>query len=350
MRLPNGYGGIVKLSGKRRKPYLIRKTAGWRVDRAGGRIVQDYMVVGYAATRSEALQILAEYNNNPFDIQNAKITFAELYEKWSDIKFKTTSHSTVNGYTIAYKACEPLYNKVFKDLKLADLQGVVDTCDKNYPTLKKVKVLMNQLYRYAMKNEVCSKNYADFVDILRYKNKNPKGFARDKFSDAEIELLWEHSADRFCQTVLMLIYSGVRVSELLDLRKENVFLEERYFDVLESKTESGIRKVPIAKKVLPFYEQWFNSSDSDYLIFNKAGGRFTYRNFYGQRFLPIMEQFGMDRTPHCCRHTCISMLARAGADQTVIKKIVGHSGAMTLTEKVYTHFDVKELIAAIDLI
>ena len=63
-----------------------------------------------------------------------------------------------------------------------------------------------------------------------------------------------------------------------------------------------------------------------------------------------MEHLKIDRTPHCCRHTCISMLAEAGVNQTIIKKIVGHSGAMTLTEKVYTHFDVKELVDAINRI
>lgn len=61
-----------------------------------------------------------------------------------------------------------------------------------------------------------------------------------------------------------------------------------------------------------------------------------------------MEQLGINRTPHCCRHTCISMLAEAGINQTIIKKIAGHSGAMTLTEKVYTHFDIKELVDAIN--
>lgn len=44
------------------------------------------------------------------------------------------------------------------------------------------------------------------------------------------------------------------------------------------------------------------------------------------------------------------MLAEAGVVQTIIKKIVGHSGAMALTEKVYTHFDVKELVNAINKI
>lgn len=44
------------------------------------------------------------------------------------------------------------------------------------------------------------------------------------------------------------------------------------------------------------------------------------------------------------------MLADARIYQTTIKKIVGHSGAMTLTEKVYTHMDVNELIKAINMI
>ena len=62
----------------------------------------------------------------------------------------------------------------------------------------------------------------------------------------------------------------------------------------------------------------------------------------------LMEQIGIQRTPHCTRHTCISMLSEAGVQETVIKKIVGHSGAMTLTEKVYTHLDVRILIDAIN--
>ena len=61
-----------------------------------------------------------------------------------------------------------------------------------------------------------------------------------------------------------------------------------------------------------------------------------------------MEQIGIDRTPHCSRHTCISMLSEAGVQDTTIKKIVGHSGAMPLTEKVYTHFDMQVLVDAIN--
>ena len=63
---------------------------------------------------------------------------------------------------------------------------------------------------------------------------------------------------------------------------------------------------------------------------------------------PADVSAGYTQTPHCTRHTCISMLAEAHVDQTMIKKIVGHSGAMTLTEKVYTHLDISALVDAIN--
>jgi len=77
VRLPNGYGGVTKLSGRRRKPYMVRKTIGWHIDEKTDKKVQDYVVIGYAATKSEALQMLADYNNNPFDVSASKITFKE---------------------------------------------------------------------------------------------------------------------------------------------------------------------------------------------------------------------------------------------------------------------------------
>ena len=166
-----------------------------------------------------------------------------------------------------------------------------------------------------------------------------------------MELVWQQKDNKYYQIILMLLYNGVRISEFLDLKKENVHLDEQYFDVVCSKTENGIRKVPIADKVLPFYREWFESdAGCEYLIYSEGGKHFKYRNYYEGYFKPLMEQLEISHTPHCCRHTCISMLAEAGVDQTVIKKIVGHSGAMTLTEKVYTHFDVRELVAAVNRI
>lgn len=65
MKLPNGYGTVKKMSGNRRRPYMVRKTAGWRYDEAKDKTVQEYITIGYAATRKEGLQMLAEFNQIP---------------------------------------------------------------------------------------------------------------------------------------------------------------------------------------------------------------------------------------------------------------------------------------------
>lgn len=350
MRLPNGYGSVVKLSGKRRNPYLVRKTIGWHYDKIKDKQVQDYLIIGYAPTKVDGLQMLADYNKNPFDVSASKITFQEVFEKWSKSKFQTISASNVNGYNASYKLCGTLYNKTFKEIRLADLQYVVDTCGKNYPTLRKLKVLFGQMYEYAMKNDICNKDYSEFVDIVKFKDRNPNKKDRNKFTKEDIVRLWEQKDDKYYQIVLMLIYTGARISELLDLKKENIYIDKQYFDVISSKTENGIRKVPIADKVLPFFKSWYNDTESEYLLHTDNGEQFKYRNYYDSYFSPLMENLGLEQTPHCCRHTCISMLAEAKVDQTTIKKIVGHSSAMTLTEKVYTHLDIKELIDAINKI
>lgn len=351
MRLPNGYGGVVKLSGNRRRPYAARITTGWHTNDSTGKRIQHYQILGYAASRSEALQILARYNEYPLDGASLKLTFADIYERWSAEKFPTTSNSNIKGYRAAFAICGDIADVPFHSLKLDDLQRVVDRCGKNYPTLKKLRVLFNQLYDYAMKHEIVVKDYSEFVNIIKYKDRNPNKVERDRFDAEDVELLWDHSDDRHYQTVLMLIYSGVRVSELLDLKKEHVYLDLQYFDVVDSKTENGIRKVPIADKVLPFYQGWYHDcSQCEYLVHTPDSRHFTYHNYYLNVFRPLMNRLSIDRTPHCCRHTCISMLAEAHVDQTIIKKIVGHAGAMSLTERVYTHLDVQELIHAVNQI
>ena len=63
-----------------------------------------------------------------------------------------------------------------------------------------------------------------------------------------------------------------------------------------------------------------------------------------------MKQLNMKQTPHDTRHTCISLLTKADVNPTTIKKIIGHKGAMSLTEIVYTHFEIEELVDAINKI
>ena len=79
-------------------------------------------------------------------------------------------------------------------------------------------MLFNQLYAYALKNDICDKIYSKFIDI----SKNTTSEQKDKFSNYYINKLWKMvEGNEYIQVILMLIYTGVRISELLDLNYKN---------------------------------------------------------------------------------------------------------------------------------
>ena len=343
MRLPSEYGGIVKLKGNRRKPYQVRLTKGFTDE---GK--QIYMYLGYYAKRGEALEALAEYNSSPYDITRETITFAEVYKKWSNEHFKKVSSSSIERYSNAYrKYCKSLYKMRFKDIRLTHLQAVIDNCGMAHPTRASIKTLFAVLTKFAMKNDIVDKDYAQYVDVGQREGK----INRKPFTQEEIDKLFKY-VDTFdyLDTILIMIYSGLRVGEMLDLRIENIHLEERYM-VGGSKTNAGKNRIiPINKKIEPFIRKYYEENkDKEYLIINSLGRHMEYSNYRREKFDNIMEKLKMEHKPHDARHTFASLMDSAGANKLCIKRIIGHS-SQDITEDIYTHKTLEELIEAIDLI
>lgn len=351
MKLPNGYGNISKMSGKRRNPWRVRKTAKWVFDPVTGKAKQLYITVGYYATKAEALQALSDFNKDPFDLKFSSKTIKEVYEEWSERKFTEISEQNIKGYRAAWKLCEPIQNMRFVDIRIDHLQKIVDESGKNTPTLKKFKVMLKGLFDYAVVHGIITqdRNIVSYLDISHAGNPNAR--SHTPFTTDQVNRLWEvHESNEYYSIILMLIYTGLRISELLDLEKKDVHLGERWFFVKESKTDAGIRSVPIAKKIMPFFEYWYNKNDCPYLISTPDAQHFEYRNYFDSYWKPLLKHIGMEsHRPHDTRHTCISMLTAAKVDERFIQKIVGHKG-QNVTQQVYTHLEIEELITEIDKI
>ena len=351
MKLPNGTGSVYKLSGKRRKPWAARKTTGWTFNEETGKSFPIYQFVGYFETRKEALEALMDYNKNPYDIETNTITFEEVYDKWSDIQFPKVSASNINGYKASYKLCDAIKGMKFVDIKLTHLQMVVDKSGKNYPTLKKLKILLGLMFDYAVMHEIVppdKREMVRFVDISGAGN--PNAMDRKPFTQKDIKILWGSKDSNIYMTViLILIYTGLRIGELLDLKKEDVHLDERWFYVRESKTASGIREVPIAEKIVPFFEYWI-ARNCEYLVCTPDDKQLTYRNYFDSYWQPLMDELNLGtHRPHDTRHTCVSLLTSKEVDERIIKKIVGHKG-QGVTETVYTHLELPVKLEAINKI
>ncbi len=349
-RAGNGCGTIYKVADRKNKPYRAVATTGYELDPVTGRAKQKRVNIGYFHDLASARLALANYQKNPFGLDAEKLTFRDVYERWSDEHFPEVSGSTTKGYQAAFQLCGPIANKKFVDVRLDDLQYVADHSGKNAPTLRKYKALISMVFKYATVHDIISKDAdkTEFVNIKRVGN--PNALNREPFSSDELNKLWEiKDTDIYYSVILMLIYTGVRISELLDLKKENINLKEQWFDVTVSKTQAGVRKVPIADKVLPFFQYWYDLNRCGYLLSTPDGDRLKYRNYYDRYWTPLIEQAGMSHRPHDCRHTCISLLTEAGIDERLIKCIVGHAGK-GVTEQVYTHIKPNVLLDAVNKI
>lgn len=336
MKLPNGFGSVYKLSGKRRNPWVARKTTGW--NDLGHPV---YKYIGYYPTRKDALTALSDYNQDPWNINH--VTFAEVFDKWSAEYFEKIDRRNQISYKRAYNRCEAVHDLSLVNIRLDQVQSIVDDSGLNKPSLKKIKSLINHMYDYGVKHEIVTKEKKDVMSYLDLsKAGNPNQITRIPFTKDEIDLLWKHGSD----IPLFLIYTGLRISEFYDLKWENVHLKDRYFDVVKSKTSAGIRSVPIAEKIIPILER---HTGSEYVFTNMSCNRFTdhvFRDVYWGR---IMENLNMEHRPHDTRHTCISLLTAQGVDERIIRSIVGHKGT-GVTEQVYTHISLNAKLEAINRI
>lgn len=338
MKNPNGYGSVFKLGGNRRRPWCARVTIGWSDE---GK--QKYKNIGYYEEREEAMIALALYNNDPYDLDSNRITFEEIYEKWSEEKYPKISKSNVGSYRAAFAKCKSLCKLKFKQIRKMHMQRIINENEHMSSVSRaKIKGLFIQLYKFAIENDVVDKNYAQFVEV----GESTTTIKREIFTDDEIQILWDNLDKPYVDSILIMIYTGIRIGELREMKCENINLEERIM-IGGLKTKAGKdRRIPIHHKILPLIESKINQT---YLLETPGGKKFSYTHYKDIYFDPILKKFGMKHLPHDCRHTAVTKMQNADINSLIIKLIVGHT-SKDLTERVYTHITNEQLVEAIDKI
>lgn len=336
MKNPNGYGSVVKLSGNRRKPYCARKTSGW--NEKGHPI---YMVIGYYAERQDAMIALAEYNRNPYDIDLAKITMKELFEKWSARDFGKMSQSSASSHKSAFKHAAPLHNMPYKNIKAYQMQEVIDGCGCGYSTQGAIKNLFGQLDRFAMELDVITKCNSTLISAAPIPPSTKVPFTED-----EINSVWKISEQEWVDSVLFFLYTGFRIGEMTTIETANVDLEQMTIKG-GIKTKAGKdRIVPIHPRIQSFVRN--RASEGNKFLFSYNGKKLSSTQYY-IFWNGIMKKLSMEHTPHECRHTFRSRLDSAGANKRCIDLLMGHT-SKDVGERVYTHKTLDELKDTINLL
>lgn len=331
----NGFGSIIKLSGKRRKPYAVRITSGWK----DGKQVRKYL--GYYKSEAEALLALADYHKNGYDVDLSKLTLGEVYDRWIKRIESKTTQNVLNSHNMAKIRFGKMADVPIINIKADQLQDWMDSIELKPSSKIRLKSTMNQVFNYAIKNGIITTNYVKFIEIDEKIEKTGK-----IFTDEEIQTLWDNVNDPTCRWILILIYTGMRIGELLLMTSSTMFLSSSYM-VGGLKTEAGKdRVIPIHDAILPLVKEQLGRAK--FLMRNSHGNKLTYQTAL-RHFDSAMEKFGWEHKPHDTRKTAVSLMHGAGIPMETVRIIVGHSGK-GVTEQVYLYKTPSELVEAVNQI
>lgn len=344
-KLPNGYGSIQKLSGRRSHPYAAYPPTK-EFTEAGSPVRQN--AVGYYETWYAAYDALVEYNkitDQEREEQAKKLmslTFEDMYKLYYNSKFRKEIDegrkvSMMGSMAAAFKNCSSIHKEIYSSLRKDDFQKVIDDCPKKYSSKELIKTLYRQMAAFAIENDYIEKDYSQFAHLTG-EDDDENGVP---FTEDEIKKLWKDSADSTTRIILIMCYTGFRISAFNNMK---VDLEKKCFTGGVKTKASKSRSVPFHKKIVPFI-----SAD----MFDE----FNANVFREKFFYPKMIQLGISHTsdgikhtPHDTRHTFSWLCDMYQVDEISKHLLMGHKLKGDVEKAVYSHRTYKELQDAIERI
>ena len=324
LKRANGTGSVYKLQGRRRRPWVAAKNR---------------VVIGYYERKTDALEALERLSGRDLT-ERYNMTFADVYREWSAEHFKNITKSSANAYKISYNGFKKIYDKKFRDLRTADFQEIIDAKGGKIAITQKYKQLITQMYRWAMREEIVTQNFGQFIQI-KTKEKTEKKI----FTDEEIELLKNDNSET-AKIILMLIYTGMRIGELFGL---NISDFHDAYVIGGSKTDAGKNRViPIRSDGREYFRYFINQATGEKLLSGYAGCR-DADNFRARDYHFILKRLGIPyRPPHSTRHTFTSWAVKNGIAPEVLQRILGHTD-YAITANIYTHIDIETIVNSVDV-
>ena len=327
-RRANNTGNIYKASGNRTNPYIARVANGYKED--GKR---DWLPVGSFTEKADAEKALSLYEITPV-AKNPNITFEELFYEWYDVYFSENeelSDKTKTQYKTAFKHLKPIHKHKFTDLRAPDYIKIIKTLKIGKSGKNKIKILLNLMYEYAKSEDIVLINYSKIIKIGK-----PKKTKQPTFSIDQIKFLLEHDDIPYVDSVLILIFSGYRPTEMTDLEKDKINLNLKFM-ISGIKTEEGIDRItPIHPYIYKYIKKRCENTDK-YLFVKEDGQKMSLDYYRKYIFKPLMRELGMD-----ARQTFGTLAGKFKMETLAIQQTMGHT-SYAFTADNYTNKDVEFL-------
>ena len=313
-RLPNGFGNISHLSGKRRRPFVARKNG---------------VIVGTFATWDEAHSALARIIDT--EVKKREVSyFADCYKAYVKERYTDDPEQNTEAKKKCHSAfnyCKPLWGLKMAQITVFDLESIRDNPELPRTVKGRVKMLLDGMFSYALRHDLIETNVQSKV---LWKVDNSTKLERKMLTSEEArELIFEAEDSEVRDAVMVLIHTGLRPDELCQIKTENVDLEKRRI-IGGSKTEAGKnRSIPISNAIKSIVKKYVEKGEEKLFSFG------TYKTLR-VKYLEQMPKLAARSFLYDFRHLFQTQCRECGVDEHVTDLIVGHK-SKSLTLDVYTH-------------
>ncbi len=249
--------------------------------------------------------------------------------------------STIKTYTdILNNLFIPLVSdKEVNDLNFADLQSFIIAQRKKDISVNTVKTYYRHVkvfVKYLYDSDLLEKDITKKIPPLK-----GYSYSKDIYLDDEIELIFAsingHSRYARMKRLIfaLLINTGIRASEVCDIRIDDINISHKYIKVRGSKGRMD-RKVPICTATLKLYDHYLQKrvmaaepKNDDYLFIGREGEPITRASLTAYVKHNVKGQGIKRGTVHLFRHTYITRLCMESRDAFMVQQLAGHQSLDT---------------------
>ena len=226
--------------------------------------------------------------------------------------------------------------------------SLVETGMESASVNRKIACLRS-FFKFLLKQEVISKDPMTKITVLKTKKRLPRFVKEDDMVNLLDNQVFDNTFEGQRNRLILEIFycTGVRLSELINLKERSVDLQNRTIKVLGKRNKE--RVIPFSASLVPIIENYLSIRNRE-VEMKDHGNLFVREN--GQPCYPMMiykivkkylDQFpGVEqRSPHILRHTYATHLLNKGADLNAVKDLLGHT-SLAATQ-VYTHNSMEKL-------
>ena len=320
-------------------------------------------------------------------LDGGNLTVLELVRRYTATKIGVRE-STKAGYqtTINFLEKDPFGQRRIDTIKISDAKLWLITLQqrqgKGYSTIHTIRGILRPAFQLAVDDDLIRKNPFGFelATVIYNDSVTRESLSRE---DERKFLKFVREDEYFKQyydAIFILFNTGLRISEFVGLTKGDIDFEnmkinvdhqlQRYNGVgtkiVEPKTESGIRQVPMTKEVAECFKRILQNREAPKVepmidgyigfIFLDKKGQPMAAYHWEKYFQRICEKYNsiykvqMPKvTPHVCRHTFCSRMAAARMNPKTLQYIMGHAD-ISVTLNTYTHFDFDDVSAEVERI